>query len=679
MDTFLDSLVTSNAGQIADEKGIDDHSEDSETGDESVGHHALYDLPTDEEDSEEQSESSSSTEDERGPTYSPSAEQDIYGRIKKGEDKKAAYVPPHLRDEHIGTDGTGKKFSEVPGPLSRDLVRRLNGQLNRLSEDSLDPVLFEIGRLYNDYSTSVVSQELFSAMKSVCVHPTQMMSTLIPCYAALIAGLHVTRGAEVGGRALEAVGQELCASLMDTQPPSNKRLLNLGLILGYLYILGVAYHGLIFDVLHVVSDRCDMLDLELLPPLLRLCSNWLRKDDATAFREELAHVRLNVEKLITASAAKEENFNRIGRRAELVLEACMECKSKKTRRAMLGDQERIVSLRKWLGKVRSSNRGSAAVPLRISWKDLTCANLRGRWWLVGAAWSGSGECVTPASQDRGNEASSTLDCGGHKEATEVKGGLTIPNELSSLAVALSMGTETRKKVFYSLMSSADFEDATDSILQLNLRNKFQREVTRVILTCCCKESTYNPFYAYVGAKLCEHQGSFKFSFQLAVWDTFLKLKDMSPREASNLARFIAHLIIHHHLSIGVLKAIDTKDTSSRRVVLFLRVIFRDLFSVPDEGEFIALFKRLQDDPQKKNQLHSKSAGETTNGIDDQSEGEASDTEELQRSPNHLSKAAIRNKVLLLILTYASKPPAGLANGECKSYRKRVEAIMNTLQ
>ncbi len=676
LDTFLDSLGGRNADKLVDEKSIDDHDEDSETCDENVGHHALYDLPTDEE--EDTEEESSSSEDERGPTYSPSAEQDIYGRLKKGVNEKAAYVPPHLRDEQIGRGAAGKKFSAVavPGSSSRDLVRRLNGQLNRLSEDSLDPVLFEIGRLYNDHSTSVVSQELFSAIKTVCVHPTQMMSTLIPCYAALIAGLHVTRGAEVGGRALETVGQELSASLKDTQSPSNKRVLNLGLILGYLYILGVAHHELIFDILHVLSDRCEMSDLELLPPLLRLCSNRLRKDDATAFREELAHVRLNAEKQISASAAKEENPTGIGHRAKLVLEACTECKTKKTRRAMLGAQERIVSLRKWLGNVRGSNCGSAAVPLRISWKDLTCAKLRGRWWLVGAAWSGGGECVTPTSQDGENETTSELHHKGQNEATVVKGGSTIPNELSSLAATLSMNTETRKKVFYALMSSADFEDATDSILRLNLRNKFQREVARVILICCCKESTYNPFYAYVGAKLCEHQGSFKFSFQLALWDTFLKLKDVSPREASNLARFVAHLILHRHLSIGVLKAIDTKDTSSRRVVLFLRVIFRDLFSEPDKGKFIALFKRLQDDPQK--QQHSKSATETTNGIDE-SEEETSDTEEQRRSSNHLSKASVRNKVLLLVLTYAANPPAGLTKGECKSYRKRVEAVMKTLR
>ncbi len=169
------------------------------------------------------------------------------------------------------------------------------------------------------------------------------------------------------------------------------------------------------------------------------------------------------------------------------------------------------------------------------------------------------------------------------------------------------------------------------------------------------------------------QGSFKFSFQLALWDTFLKLKDVTPREASNLARFVAHLILHHYLSIGVLKAIDTKDTSSRRVVLFLRVIFRNLFAVPDEGKFLALFKRLQEDHQ--NQQYSNAP--TTNG-DDDSEEETSDTEE-QPNSNHPDRASIRNKILLLVLTYAANPPDGLAKDECKAYRKRVKAVMKTLQ
>ncbi len=514
LDAFLDSLGGSNADKAVDGKSIDDHGEDPETGDENICHHALYDLPTDEEniveDGSEEDLSSeagkeSLDEDQRGPTYSPSAGQDIYGRFK-GVGEKAAYVPPHLRGLKIGENVARKKFcaAEVPGPSSRDLVRRLNGQLNRLSEDSLDPILFQIGRLYDDYSTSVVSHELFSAMKAVCVHPTQTMSTLIPCYTALIAGLHVTRGAEVGGRALETVGQELSASLKD-QIPSNKRVVNLGLVLGYLYVLGVAHHELIFDILHILSERCAMSDLELLPPFLHLCSNRLRKDDATVFRAELAHVRSNAEKQISASAAKEENPALTEHRARLVLDACVECKSKTTRKAMLGSQERILSLRKWLGKVRSSNSGSAAVPLRISWEDLTCANLRGRWWLVGAAWSGGGERVTSTSQDGENGTSSERRHGGQNEEMVVNKGSTIPNGLSSLAAMLSMNTDTRKQAFYALMSSADFEDAADGILRLNLRNKLQREVARVVLICCCKESTYNPFYAYVCAKLCEQQ------------------------------------------------------------------------------------------------------------------------------------------------------------------------------
>ncbi len=153
----------------------------------------------------------------------------------------------------------------------------------------------------------------------------------------------------------------------------------------------------------------------------------------------------------------------------------------------------------------------------------------------------------------------------------------------------------------------------------------------------------------------------------------MKLKDFTPREASNLGRVVAHLVLHRHLSIGVLKAIDTKDTSSRRVALFLRVIFLNMFSEPDEGKFLALFKRLQDDPRK--QQHSK--GATTNGTDE-SEEETSDTEE-QPCSTHPGRASIRNKVLLLVLTYAANPPAGLSKGECKAYRKRVEAVMKTLQ
>lgn len=189
-------------------------------------------------------------------------------------------------------------------------------------------------------------------------------------------------------------------------------------------------------------------------------------------------------------------------------------------------------------------------PLRASLSDLRSSSQKGKWWLVGAAWSG----------DPLAEGALAKKAGASTEGEEV---------LLKLAKQQGMTTDIRKSIFVALMSSEvshlprppslmevrelmlhaslrqDYVDACDRILQLGLTEVQRREIVRVILQCCGnvsfrvlasppfavsdmdklrapQEKTYNPYYTLVMQRLVSHSSqmahSFQVTLQFALWD-----------------------------------------------------------------------------------------------------------------------------------------------------------------
>ena len=79
-------------------------------------------------------------------------------------------------------------------------------------------------------------------------------------------------------------------------------------------------------------------------------------------------------------------------------------------------------------------------PLRLSLTDLRASSTKGKWWLVGAAWSGN-----PLVEDQADiNASLTRE--------NVDGSLGKEAHLLRLAKRQGMNTDVRRRVFVALMS-----------------------------------------------------------------------------------------------------------------------------------------------------------------------------------------------------------------------------------
>lgn len=115
---------------------------------------------------------------------------------------------------------------------------------------------------------------------------------------------------------------------------------------------------------------------------------------------------------------------------------------------------------------------------------LSLADERGKWWIVGSAWSGLkdiGELKNTSEDNRQKYGKKILE----------------------LARKQRMNTDIRRDIFCVLMTAEDYLDAFEKIHHLGLKNQQQREVIHVIFNCCIQEKKFNPYYAILAQKLCD--------------------------------------------------------------------------------------------------------------------------------------------------------------------------------
>jgi len=201
----------------------------------------------------------------------------------------------------------------------------------------------------------------------------------------------------------------------------------------------------------------------------------------------------------------------------------------------------------------------------VGLSDLLSADSRGKWWLVGAGWSGN-PLVEKVGTLSTQKKTKTVD---EQEDEEV---------ILDFARKQGMNTDVRRSVFVTLLTSEDFQHACDRLHGFKLTHVQQREFVRVTLHCCGMEGAYNPYYTLVLNNLCANSYDHRFTLQYAIWDFLRELDEggYSDERASNVAKTLAFLFGRGSVDVTILKALDFTDLSkaTRR---FLDVLVRTLF------------------------------------------------------------------------------------------------------
>ena len=476
--------------------------------------------------------------------------------------------------------------------------------------------------LFDRNSVTVASMVLRDAILAACAHPTQVMTSLIPIYAAIVAALHCSISVDVGASMVEHLTTALVTALAEATAAckhpagktsqsaayiSTKLPANALLLMVYLYNLRVIHHTLIVDIMNALADydpaqagkktadraqekEAEFVELkvELLECLINHCGVSIRSDDPVSLRAVISALSRRLSTLPPDATTADGSSSRL----RFMFEALTDLKNNKSRRIQTSNADVVKKLRKWLGGMKTvlGQKQAGETCLRVGLQDLLNAETKGRWWRTGASWIGKQQEDAERSE-AAKKAAAEAESSSKRAKTSAE--KTEEEKLLALAVKLRMNTATRKNIFVVMMSSRDVTDAFERLSRLELKGKEDREVARVLAQCCAQERTFNAFYAELAKVLCAQHRQYKVTFQFVFWDSFKAMEDegdeegeaaiLSERRAVNLARLLAALVCSFQLPLTVLKPIEI-STMSPTMVLFLSTLLLAIFKDKVSGD-----------------------------------------------------------------------------------------------
>ncbi|GAB1600862.1 nucleolar MIF4G domain-containing protein 1-like [Argonauta hians] len=478
--------------------------------------------------------------------------EDIYGRLRDADGKIVNSKP--TADIH-------QSLSEV-NTIDPTLNKQMKGLINRVNEANMAIMSNQLVELYNCHSRATLNRCLFDNLCCTVIRPEASLDRLLLELALLIVIVHNNIGQEIGAFIIQNLVEKLFQYQKKTE---GKELNNIVSLLCCMFNLKIFHSTLMFDLIRLFMESFQEKDVEILSVIFKNCGFGLRKEDPNQLREVISCIQQK------SSVVNTEQFEEPGR-MRFILDTLLAVKNNNS---FKGDhQDRLELLQRFikLAKQLIQNKSIGDNQLRVSLSDLQNAGTKGRWWIVGSAWSGDTEQTKKdkVSVSEGNE--------------EVRNFLELSRKQR-------MNTDTRRNIFCTLMASEDFVDAFERLLRLKLKSTQERDIIHVIVDCCIQEKEYNPYYAHLLQKFCEFHRRFQMTFQFNLWD---KLKDMSPLSATmmlNLAKLVSHLIITKAQSMALFKVLEF-GTLDKQTVSFLKTVLLDLFENNSAHVTKMVFERI---------------------------------------------------------------------------------------
>ena len=589
-------------------------------------------------DQDDESESSEGEEDDNGDSEAEEARALIAGcttaSAPSSTDPPAPattaatkYIPPALRAKLAAESSSttaasatatvnpssGPGVSEVEmDPLSAQKLRRqAQGLLNRLGDGNIDTILTEYETLYRTHArahvTSIVTQLILDTITS----RSNLIDTFVILHAALVAALHKVVGVEFAAFFIQRLVEELVkhyealkasagAERRDDEDEEGKgkECLNLTVLACELYNLHVVACPLIYDLIRmflgepssssdtdaVAKGNITEVDIELLLKTIRSCGHQLRSDDPTSLK---AIITLTQSRVASSASSTRTKFM-LERMTDLQ-------KNAKSSKGGANDASNpsspsgqlLTRMKKYLGGMAKKRTVKSYEALRIGLKDLRDADKKGKWWLVGAAWTGQTDQTDAQGLTKllpmSARASAIQSSANSFSTPAAQQEDEQQHALLELARAQGMNTDARRTVFITLLTAEDYKQAAENVLLLKLNDVQRREVIRVLVHCVGSEAVYNPYYTLIGHEICRNDHGMRITLQYCLWDFLREIgqnqvggekfaaalftsgddgdstgegKKVDPRRVANMARAYAWWLTHDCLSLQSLKTVD---------------------------------------------------------------------------------------------------------------------------
>ena len=484
----------------------------------------------------------SSSEEERD--YDSDSEG---GDAKKPLEKSGKYIPP------------ARKALQTPSTMhqSEQLIRKVRGLLNRLSESNIQGIVAELGNLYEFEGRRLVSDAVCDEFLSTAAEGPRATKRFAGIVAATIAGIAAaSRAQELIANFLNKLAVRLesatqCDDVEEGTCESSTRH-NLVLVVAYLYVSGALHPDIVFSLLNHWKSRFLEADLAMMSSLLNACGLAVRAADPVSMKEFVVGVHVR--------AAEAGNLSK---RAEIMLELVVDIKNNRKKENNGGALPPFpLTIKKWLNSVCVADVALGG----LTWDTILTTDRKGRWWLPLA----TDMKPTPLPGSSKSALQNVEMSSEHKES------------LLPLAAKMRMNTDARRAVFLVVMGSEDCIDAHEKLLRLNLKGDQEREIVRVIIECCLQERSWNAYYPLLLSRLVASDRNQRLTLQYALWDQIKEVEKASAAtltmmRTAHLAQLLAKLVSDGAFPASGLKAIDFKGTFSVEYLLFWRIVFENIF------------------------------------------------------------------------------------------------------
>ncbi|XP_055390573.1 nucleolar MIF4G domain-containing protein 1 homolog [Condylostylus longicornis] len=492
--------------------------------------------------------------------------EDIYGRKRDADGKilqvkNEKYIPPHVRDQ--------MNYDQIKDPKKKEkldkLKRQVKGLLNRLTESNIIKISKDIESLYRNNSrfdmNNIFSELLFSAIVSNILSKERMVLE----YTMLIAILHVNVGNEISAHLLEnlIVKFEKLVDNITTLDIEDKELDNIVLILSHMYTYKIFHYSLVYEIINRLNSNLCEKSVECILIIFKAVGFQMRKDDPLALRD----VILSIQKKSDEIGAHIQNNSRF----KFMIEILKAIKNNNMYKIPQYDPSLAEHFKKILKNMFKD--GKYLSTLNITRNDLLNADKKGKWWVVGSAWSGN-------IKDIGVSQHSEEKSGNKRE--------NFAEHLLELAKKQRMNTDDRRNIFCIIMGSEDYLDAFDKLLHLSVKDI--RLIVSIIIHCCLSEKQFNPYYAVLAEKFCSHDRKYMVAIQFAIWDRIKDINSLNKHQIENLAKLVLHLIKKGSQSISILKIVEFTELD-KITLRFVRIIVLGIL-LGDENEMLQIFKRI---------------------------------------------------------------------------------------
>ena len=338
----------------------------------------------------------------------------------------------------------------------QEVLKLVRGQLNRISDSTLEKIITTISTYYQQYPKAFVTNAIVQCISKMMTIMNDLTDQilLLSAFLSAISGM-----VEIG------ICGELLQQLFENDPTTSVSVLLCGL-----------YHFKVIDeniLIELIFQSLETMNCDVIMTIIQWSGNRIRSNNPACIRDILikANEVIKGKELTVKEKFVVENLNDL-----------------KNNKLVGKNEENIERYKKIVQNLWKKNGVTKGLELHLTLKDLK--DKTNKWWQAGSAHS---EMII--------------------EPMEIENS----NETIMKAKEHHMNTETRKAIFVALMGAQDYVDGYNRIMQLNLKGEKEREIVYVLMYCLGQSKTYNKYFELIAIQLLQNIKSTKFTFQNRVF------------------------------------------------------------------------------------------------------------------------------------------------------------------